>query len=69
MLDIQNQADLLAPLVLEGPAVERDEQVKDHNDYARSDEESWLAVARGQADQISAGEVAFFDELRGRMER
>jgi hypothetical protein len=59
--------NLLRPLVLSGPAVERDRRVKDQSDSIRPNENVWFEKALAQDAEISASEVEFFATLRGRM--
>jgi hypothetical protein len=59
--------NLLKPLVLNGPAVERDRAVKDQNNSVKPNEDDWLSRAFEQDDNASAAEVSFFATLRGRM--
>lgn len=58
---------LAGPIPFSGPAVERDARVRDQNDGKRPIEDEWIARAEAQADEISAAEVAFFEELRRRL--
>jgi hypothetical protein len=60
--------NLLRPLVLSGPAVERVRRVKDKNDSTRPDEEGCFEKALAQDAEISASEVEFFATLRSRMD-
>jgi hypothetical protein len=60
--------NLLRPLVLSGPAVERDRRVKDQNDSVRPDEVVWFEKALAQDAEISASEVEFFATLRSRID-
>jgi len=59
--------NLFKPLILNGPAVERDRQVKDQNDAVRPSEQEWLRQAAAQEEEMSASEVEFFATLRDRM--
>jgi len=59
--------NLFKPLELNGPAVERDRQVKDQNDAVKPNEAEWLKHAATQDAEISAFEVKFFATLRSRM--
>lgn len=49
-----------------GPAVERDEVVRDRNNSPKPEEATWIENLYAQADVMGASEVAFFDELRKR---
>ena len=60
-------SNLLRPLVLNGPAVERDRRVKDQSDSIRPNENVWFEKALAQDAEISASEVEFFATLRSRM--
>jgi hypothetical protein len=59
--------NLLRPLVLGGPAVERDREVRDESDLIRANENVWFEKALAQDAEISASEVEFFATLRGRI--
>jgi hypothetical protein len=59
--------NLLRPLVLGGPAVERDRQVRDQSDLIRASDTVWFEKALAQDAEISASEVEFFATLRRRM--
>ena len=59
--------NLLRPLGLGGPAVERDRQVRDQSDLIRANENVWFEKALAQDAEISASEVEFFATLRGRI--
>jgi hypothetical protein len=67
MAATKTDPNLLRPLVLSGPAVERDRRVKDLNDSVKPDEEVWYEKALAQDAEISASEVEFFATLRGRI--
>jgi hypothetical protein len=62
-----NDPNLFKPLTLNGPAVDRDRAVKDHNDSVKPNEDDWLGRALAQDDDTSASEVSFFATLRSRM--
>ena len=62
----KTDANLLRPLILSGPAVERDRGVKDPNDAVRPDEQLWYERALAQDAEISASEMEFFATLRSR---
>jgi hypothetical protein len=57
---------LLEPLVLVGPAVDRDRQMKDKDDAPKSIEQEWIDIGHRVDAAISALEVQFFDELKRR---
>jgi hypothetical protein len=61
-----NNQSLLEPLELKGPAVDRDNAVKDRNDAPAAVEVSWIERLEAQHEEISAAEVAFMSELRKR---
>jgi hypothetical protein len=67
MAKATNDPNLLKPMVLNGPAVERDRKVKDQNDSVKPNEADWLARALAQDTEASKSEVAFFATLRSRM--
>jgi hypothetical protein len=62
-----NDPKLLEPLVLSGPAVERDERVRDKNNAPCADEGEWIQNLKIQNDSISKAEAGFFAELHRRI--
>lgn len=67
-MDHANKASsMLEPLVMSGPAIERDESVKDRNHSPTPDEALWSTNLHRQAGEISACEVSFFETLHGRI--
>jgi hypothetical protein len=66
MAHAKADVELLKPLVLEGPAVERDAKVKDHNDSQKPEEDTWLKNALHQSAAVEASEQDFFATLRKR---
>jgi hypothetical protein len=57
---------IAGPLLLDGPAVERDNCVRDKNDGPRPVEAEWLARGEALDSDLSKSEVEFFVELRKR---
>ncbi|MBX9710675.1 MAG: hypothetical protein K2X60_06540 [Xanthobacteraceae bacterium] len=67
-MDHANEAAfMLEPLVLSGPAIERDNLVKDRNHSPKPDEAVWCVSLHEQDAEISACEVGFFETLRSRI--
>ena len=60
----EKDASLLKPQTLSGPAVVRDNSIKDVNHSPPPDEEVWYQNSLAQDAEISASEVEFFKTLR-----
>jgi hypothetical protein len=60
----KDDASLLRPQILSGPAVVRDDSIKDLNHSPTPDEEVWYKNSLAQDAEISASEVEFFKVLR-----
>jgi hypothetical protein len=65
-MSTSNSLKLLEPLVLTGPAVDRDSAIKDRNDAPVAIESLWIDRLNAQNELVSKAEVAFITELRSR---
>lgn len=65
-MSISNSQKLLEPFVLTGPAIDRDNAVKDKNDAPVAIESLWIERLNAQNEGVSSAEVAFITELRSR---
>jgi hypothetical protein len=68
-VNAKNEASLLRPQVLSGPAVVRDNSIKDLNHSPVPEEEVWYKNSLAQDAEISASEVEFFKALRSQQMR